>query len=176
MWRTIKGYTAMSRVRGGDMITRRNFVLAGVLAAAGAPAGTARADPAARAFLEKIYAAYKGKASKGIGLDSDAMLQRYFEPKLAALMIKDRKAAAKRGDVPDLDGDPFINGQDWEIGPVDIAVRDIAPDKASATVKFRNLKVETTVVYDLVRLKQGWRIADITWDGKDTLRRIYDKK
>jgi hypothetical protein len=133
------------------MITRRIFVLVSVLVAAGAT----RADPAARAFLEKIYSAYKGKGSKGIGLDSDALLQRYFEPKLAALMIKDRKDAAKRGDVPDLDGDPFINGQDWEIGPVDIVVRDIAPDKASATVKFRNLEVETTVVYDLVRLKQA---------------------
>src|ERR1700719_3893134 len=139
-------------------------------------AGAPLADPAAQAFLEKIYAAYKVKDSKGIGLDSDAMLQRYFEPKLAALMIKDRKAAAKRGDIPGLDGDPFINGQDWEIGPVDIVVRDTAPDKASATVKFRNLEVETTVVYDLVRLKDGWRIADITWDGKDTLRGIYVKK
>jgi Protein of unknown function (DUF3828) len=163
---------SLPRSRENDMITRRNFVLVSLLVAAGAT----RADPAARAFLEKIYAAYKGKGSKGIGLDSHAMLQRYFEPKLAALMIKDRKDAAKRGDVPDLDGDPFINGQDWEIGPVDIVVRDIAPDKASATVKFRNLKVETTVDYDLVRLKQGWRIADITWDGKDTLRGIYVKK
>jgi Protein of unknown function (DUF3828) len=158
------------------MITRRNLVLASVLAAAGATAGAAVADPAAQAFLEKIYAAYKGKRSKGIRLDSDAMLQRYFEPTLATLMIKNRKDAARRGDVPDLDGDPFINGQDWEIGPVDIAVRDIAPDKASATVRFRNLEVETTVVYDLVRLKQGWRIADIAWDGNDTLRGIFVKK
>jgi len=158
------------------MIGRRSFVFASVLAVALAPAGMALADPAAKAFLEKIYAAYKGKSSKGIGLDSDAMLRLYFEPKLAALMIKDRKDAAKRGDVPELDGDPFVNGQDWEIGPVDIAVRDLAPDKASATVKFRNLKVETTVLYDLVRLKEGWRIADITWDGNDTLRGIFVKK
>jgi hypothetical protein len=158
------------------MITRRNFVFASMPALAGVPAGAALADPAAKAFLEKIYAAYKGKSSKGIALDSDAALQRYFEPKLAAMMIKDRKDAAKRGDVPELDGDPFINGQDWEIGPVDIVVRDIAPDKASATAKFSNAKMPTTVVYDLIKLKDGWRIADITWDGKDTLRGIYDKK
>ncbi len=158
------------------MITRRNFVFVSVLTLAFAPTGAAFADPAAKAFLEKIYAAYKGKNSKGIRLDSDAVLRRYFEPKLAALMIKDRNDAQKRGDIPELDGDPFINGQDWEIGPVDIAVRDIAPDKASATVKFRNLKVQTTVDYDLVQLKEGWRIADITWDGKDTLRGIYVKK
>jgi hypothetical protein len=158
------------------MITRRNFLFVSALTVAMAPAGMALADPAAKAFLEKIYAAYKGKNSKGIPLDSDAMLQRYFEPGLAALMIKDRKDAAKRGDILELDGDPFVNAQDWEIGPLDIVVRDIAPDKASATVKFRNLKVETTVAYDLVQLKQGWRIADITWDGKDTLRGIYVKK
>jgi hypothetical protein len=161
---------------GEEMITRRNFVLSAALATAFGSAGAARADAAAKAFLEKIYAAYKGKNSKGIPLDGDATLRRYFEPGLATLMIKDRAEAKKRGDIPELDGDPFINGQDWDIGPVDIAVRDIAPDKASATVKFRNLKVQTTVVYDLVKQKDGWRIADITWDGKDTLRGIYDKK
>jgi hypothetical protein len=157
------------------MITRRNFVLVSALALACAPAG-ARADAAAKAFLEKIYAAYKGKNSKGIPLDSDAMLRLYFEPKLAALMIKDRKDAQKRGDVPELDSDPFIAGQDWEIGGVDIVVRDVAPDKASATVKFSNFKMPTIVAYDLVRLADGWRIADITWDTKDTLRGIYVKK
>ncbi len=158
------------------MITRRIFVFASVLALAGVPAGAALADPAAKAFLEKIYAAYKGKNSKGIRLDSDTMLRRYFAPELAVLMIKDMKTAAKHGDAPEFDADPFVGGQDWEIGPVDIAVRDLAPDKASATVKFRNFKDQTTVVYDLVKLKDGWRIADITWDGKDTLRGIYEKK
>jgi hypothetical protein len=159
-----------------EMITRRDLVLASVLTAACAAAGAARADAAAKAFLEKIYAAYKGKNSKGVPLDSDAKLRLYFEPKLAALMIKDMKDAQKRGDVPELDSDPFVAGQDWEIGPVDIAVRDTAPDKASAAVKFANFKMPTTVLYDLVKLSGSWRIADITWDGKDTLRGIYLKK
>jgi len=158
------------------MITRRNFVFASASAAVIAAVGPAVADAAAKAFLEKIYAAYKGKNSKGIRLDSDAMLRLYFEPKLAALISKDNKDAAKRGDIPTLDGDPFISGQDWEIGPVTIAVRDIAPDKASATAKFTNLKMPTTVAYDLVKLKEGWRIAEITWDGKDTLSGIFVKK
>jgi hypothetical protein len=162
------------------MITRRNFVRAAALTVALAPVGTAVADPAAKAFLEKIFAAYKGKNSKGISLDSDAMLRLYFDPGLAALIIKDRKDANKRGDVPELDGDPFVNAQEWEIGPVDIAVRDTAPDKASATVKFSNFKMPTTLVYDLVKLKGGWRIADITWQegdgGNETLRGLFVKK
>jgi hypothetical protein len=148
------------------MIARRNFVLASVLMVALGATRSARADAAAKAFLEKIYAAYKGKNSKGVSFDSDAGVRRYFEPGLAALIIKDRNDAKKRGDVPELDADPFVGGQDWEIGPVAIAVRDIAPDKASATAKFRNLKVTTTVAYDLVKLADGWRIANITWDDK----------
>jgi hypothetical protein len=162
------------------MITRRHLVFAAVLTAACAPAGAALADAAAKAFLEKIYAAYRGKNAKGILLDSDATLRLYFEPSLAALIIADRKAAKKRDDVPTLDSDPFISGQDWEIGPVDITVNDIAPDKASAIAKFKNFKMPTTVRYDLVKLKDGWRIADITWEGVDsgneTLRGLFVKK
>jgi hypothetical protein len=156
------------------MITRRTIVLAGILALAGSAPG--HADPAAKAFLDKIYAAYKGKKSKGIRLDSDAALPRYFEPALVDLMIKDRNDAAKRGDVPSLDGDPFVNGQDWEIGPVNIVVRDAAPDKATATVTFKNLDMPNKLVYELVKLKAGWRIADIDWGESGTLRGLYLKK
>jgi hypothetical protein len=158
------------------MITRRKFVLAAVLASAGVFPDAVYADPEAKAFLDRIYAAYKGKNSKGIALASDAALRRYFEPGLAAMMIKDRRDADKRGDVPNLDGDPFINGQDWEIGPVDIVVTDTAPDKASATASFRNFDMPTKVVFDLVKLKTGWRIADIDWGENGTLRGLYAKK
>ena len=56
---------------GEEMITRRNFILASVSAVACGSAGAARADAAAKAFIEKIYAAYKGKNSKGVSYDSD---------------------------------------------------------------------------------------------------------
>jgi hypothetical protein len=60
-------------------------------------------------------------------------------------------------------------------------VRDIAADKASATVSFTNVDTPTTVVLDLVKLKEGWRIADITWnregsDHKETLRGLFTSK
>jgi Protein of unknown function (DUF3828) len=164
------------------MITRRRFACASiaVLVAVLAPSPAARADAAAKAFLEKIYAAYKGKKSKGIPLDNDAEIRLYFEPSIAALMIKDENQAAKRHEVPQLEGDPFLGAQDWEIGPVEITVTDTAPEHATATAKFMNFKEPQTVTYDLVKIKQGWRIADITWqesDGtKDTLRGLYVKK
>jgi hypothetical protein len=159
---------------------RRILLLATVLLAccASVPLASAAraADAAALAFVNDIYAAYQGKDAKGHPLDDERAIRRYFEPSLAALMVKDQKAAAKRGEVGLLDFDPFIDAQDWEISAFDVAVADGAPGKATASVKFTNLGKPVTVRLDLVKLKNDWRIADITWqrDGKaESLRKIY---
>jgi hypothetical protein len=157
------------------MLTRRTMLLGAACSVLAIPAAAA-ADPGATAFVQAIYAAYKGKNAKGITLDKDAAIRRYFEPSLAALMIKDIKDAARKGDVPELDGDPFIDAQDWDIANFDIAVTDTVAGKASATVKFVNLGKPVTAVLDLVKVGNDWRIHDITWqrDGKpDTLRALY---
>jgi len=52
-------------------------------------------------------------------------------------MIKDQNEAAKRSEVGALDGDPFIDAQDWEIKDFDIAVADTAPGKASLRLRTR---------------------------------------
>jgi hypothetical protein len=158
------------------MFTRRHLLLgaAGAIIATQALA----ADSTARAFVTQIYDAYKGKDAKGHPLDSDRAIRRYFEPSLAALIIKDGKEAAKRSEVGALDGDPFIDAQDWEIDAFDIAVSEPAPGKASATVKFSNLGQARTVVLDLVKIKNEWRIRDIAWEreGKrETLRAIFKR-
>jgi uncharacterized protein DUF3828 len=156
------------------MLSRRTIILGTVCMAVARPA--LAADPAASAFVTEIYAAYKGKNAKGIRLDSEANLRRYFEPSLAALMIKDQKAAARRHDTPNLDGDPFVDAQDWDIAAFDIAVTDTVKNAASATVKFRNGDTPTTVVLDLVKTGNDWRVGHVTWqhDGKkETLRGLY---
>ena len=142
----------------------------------GLVAPVAAGDVAATAFVTKIYDAYKGKDAKGVTLDAEADYRRYFEPSLVALIIKDQKAAAKRKDVPTLDGDPFVDAQDWEITALDIAVTDAPPDKAVATVTFKNSDEPVKVVLNLVKVKNDWRIADIlsTRDGKtESLRGLF---
>jgi hypothetical protein len=155
------------------MIARRSILMAACGCVALATVGARAADPSAKAFVEGIYAAYKGKDAKGVALDSNAAVRRYFEPKLAALIIKDRREA--RGEVGKLDADPFVDAQDWEVDAVDIAIRDIVPDKANATVSFKSLGEQRTIVLALVKLKMGWRIADITSDRKETLREFLSK-
>ena len=160
------------------MPTRRTIILGAACTFSTAIAGSARAEDtaAALAFVKAIYAPYKGKNTKGITLDTDDDLRRYFEPSLVALISKDQKDAARRHDVPALDGDPFIDAQDWEIPSFDITVSDAGNGKATATVKFVNEGQPVTVALDLIAVGGTWRIHDITWqhDGKpETLRGLF---
>ncbi len=149
-------------------------MLAAACAAIAAPASAA--DAAAVAFVTAIYNTYKGKNTKGVSLDTERDLHRYFEPSLAGLIIKDRNNAARRKEVATLDGDPFIDAQDWDIKTFNIEVSDTAPGKATATVKFVNEDEPKTIVLDLVKIKNDWKINDITWqrDGKpESLRSLF---
>jgi Protein of unknown function (DUF3828) len=156
------------------MTARRVVLMAISLAVALVAPATRAADPSAQSFVQAIYDQYKGKDAKGVELTGNAAVRRYFAPGLAALIIKDRRQA--RGEVGKLDADPFIDAQDWEIDDVNVTLRDVAADKAIATVSFTNLGERQTVVLELVKLKQDWRIANITWDRKATLRGLLTGK
>jgi Protein of unknown function (DUF3828) len=156
------------------MTARRVVLMAISLAVALVVPGARAAGPSAQSFVQAIYDQYKGKDAKGVELSDDAAVRRYFAPALAALIIKDRRQA--RGEVGKLDADPFIDAQDWEIDDVNVALRDVAADKVIATVSFKNLGQPQTVILDLVKLKQDWRIANITWDRKATLRGLLTGK
>jgi len=149
------------------------LLIALMLAASAVAAPAASETP--QAFLDAIYKTYLGKDSKGVILDKPAVIRRYFVAPLAAAMIKDDAAAAKRGEVPMLDGDPFINGQDWEISDLAVKVEMKPPDKALGTATFDNSGTRMTITYDLVKTAAGWRIADIRNDTR-SLRALYKLK
>ncbi len=164
------------------MPTRRLLLLgaASLAAAGGAQAEDADASTdAALAFVKAIYNTYTKPGSDGVLIDTGAKLRRYFEPQLAEVMNKDQQEAARHRDVGTLDGDPFIDAQDWEIKSFDVAIKGTGPGKATATVTFTNLGDARTIVLDLVTVKKAWRIYDITWmrDGKlETLRGLFKLK
>jgi hypothetical protein len=156
------------------MLSRRTIILGAASMAAAGPAFAA--DPGATAFVTAIYSAYKGKDAKGVPLENERVIRRYFEPTLAAAMAKDQKAAARRNEVGLLDFDPFLDAQDWDVDAFDITVSDAATGTAKATVKFVNQGEAMTVVLDLVQAKNDWRVYDITWlhDGKtESLRKTF---
>jgi Protein of unknown function (DUF3828) len=150
-------------------LRRLALAIAGIIAVA-APVLAEEATP--QAFLTTLYHRYEGRHTRGIDYADKRTLLRYFEPSLVGLITADQAAAKKDDEVPALDGDPFVDAQEWEITHLAIAAEMNGPDKATGTVSFRNFNEPKRLTVQLVRLKAGWRIADIVWpDG--SLRGLY---
>jgi uncharacterized protein DUF3828 len=155
-------------------------LLANLLAAMAAMAvmtAAATAESASpQAFIDGIYKHYLGKDSKGLALSNDAVIRRYFAPPLAAAIVKDFAQAHKAGEVPLLNGDPFVDAQDWEISNLKTAVKSTGASTAVATATFVQFMEPRTVTLDLVNTPAGWRIADIRWPRGSSLRALYKLK
>ena len=90
-------------------------------------------------------------------------------------MVKDFAAAEKAGEVPLLNGDPFIDAQDWEISNLKTTVKSTGANTAIATVAFTMFMKPRTVTLSLVTTPAGWRISDIRW-ARGSLRALYKLK
>lgn len=85
---------------------------------------------------------------------------RFFAPPLARAIEADMLEAKRRGEVPKLDGDPFVDAQDWDIANLAISVEADGP-KAIGRVSFDNVGKLVTISLDLIRTGIVWRIADV---------------
>ena len=148
----------------------RRALLGGGLAAA--LSGTeAMAQATAHAFVETLYRPYLSKDFQGQPYGDTA---RFFAPPLAQAMDRDNREAKRRNEVPTLNGDPFVDAQDWEISKLSIDVTGSA-DAATARVSFQNFGEARRVLLELVKTPAGWRIADIKAPS-GSLKALYKLK
>jgi len=141
------------------MLTRRSILASGLFAVVGFTA-PANADEAARAFVKRIYNSYVGPNAKGLPLNESSTLQ-LFTPALQKFIAADAAQAAKRGEPPALNGDPFVDAQDWKITGLAIEVRDLTPGAAKATVRFKNAGKDVAVSLNLSHMDDDWHIDEI---------------
>ena len=153
----------------------RAVIAAGLFAGIAASISAAAADDEAHRFTATIYAQYGAPETPGVVLDSRAALEKYFVPDLAEKIETDALAAERQDHPPALDGDPFVDAQEWDIKRVAIAVRHDTPEKATAIVSFFNRDDPRQVELALVKRAAGWRIDDIRW-REGTLRGLYISK
>lgn len=129
--------------------------------------------PDAKSFVESIYKQYLGKNTPSIDLVTRDGLELYFTTSLADLIDKDAKEAEKLQEAPLLNGDPFVDAQDWEITDPSVAIQGGENGKgATATVTFKNFGKAMTIRLALVLTPKGWRIDDIFW-SEGNLRGLY---
>jgi len=111
-----------------------------------------------QAFLDSIYRPYADKGFKG---QPYHQTERYFASPLRDAIDKDFAEAKKRKEVPMLDGDPFIDAQDWEIANVSVSSWVTGPTTAMAVASFTNFGKPVRVMLELVSTPAGWRISEI---------------
>ena len=129
-------------------------------------------DTSPKAFVESIYKQYLDKDSRAVDLSTREQLDKYFTPSLADLIEQDAKTAEKENEAPILNGDPFIDAQDWQVSDMVAAVKEAGAERPNATATFRNFDKTISVRLALLRTPRGWRVDDIFWtDG--SLRALY---
>jgi hypothetical protein len=149
------------------------LMLCAGLVIAGSAATAQGASP--RAFLESVYKVYGSNNAKGIDISRPEVIRRHFAPPLAKAMIKDQAEARKRDESPRLSGDPFIDAQDGRIAGLNISMQVAARRNASGVVTFTNAGEPRTVLLDLVKTGDGWRIAEIKAPS-GSLRELFNVK
>ena len=110
-----------------------------------------------------------GEAAKGIlhikRIDWAAVRLAYDDEALR------QWAGQRSGPVAILNGDPFVDAQEWEIANLSIRAAQ-SGEQATGIVSFTNLKQKKTLAIELVKTPNGWRIADIA-GSSGSLRALY---
>ena len=126
---------------------RNLFGMAGLLLAAASAAHAASdADPrSGLAVVERLYKDYGWQAivapradansafGKELNWQSKAVLETYFDPALAALIVQDANCKIKTHELCQLEFDPIFSSQDPSAA--DLRVKQLAPDRIA--VEFR---------------------------------------
>ena len=155
--------------------TRRHQTRTAVIAALAL--STAIANPAiacdkgAVTTVEKIYKVY---VDDGI---VNQMASEIYSPRLQPIVKKWNTRCEANIELEGciLDGDFFIDGNDYKISKLKVSCLSGDSSRSRVLVKFRNFDVPSTKVFDMVKDGDRWFIDAIAdgIDGKDFLGEIF---
>src|SRR4029453_160403 len=143
------------------------IVLLTVVASSAVTAGD---DP--EELIRALYKAHRPWEHKALNLRSRAVLSKYFSPELTKLFLKNAQVErdCPKGDLCGLDFDPILGAQDYDDHlNFKLRITEATPPQTGrfeARFKLFNEgkpEQEQVLVFQLVQLKNGWRIDDIIY-------------
>src|SRR5260370_450885 len=115
-----------------NSVRRREVIGWSLVVALPGVAGAQQQTP--QGFLQALYDPYLKRDFKGQPYWETA---RFFAPDLARAMDRDMRQAKQQKQPPTLNGDPFVDAQDWQVS--DLVVRASgAGETATGVVSFAN--------------------------------------
>jgi len=93
----------------------------------------------------------------------------WLSPGLLGLLSAELKKPVKPDDVPDIEGDPFTDSQEYP-SSFQVGEATVQADKASVPVTFVWPAEKKGATVKLIIVSGEWRIDDILFDGDEPLR------
>jgi hypothetical protein len=129
----------------------------------------------AKDFVAALYALYEGLEPEGIMSLEREGREQWLTLELLDALGRPLAAADGKPLVPAPRGDPIVGAEQWHVSSLKIEGRAVEVEeqgfyRALARVSFTNLGARRSLELDLVRWIEGWKVAEIRYEGKDSLR------
>jgi hypothetical protein len=167
---TRRGFTFMSLIPSAPFMVMTRALVVALLTLVASSAVAAGDGP--EEVIRALYRAHRPWKHKGLDLRNRAVLSKYFSPELTKLFLKNAQLErdCPKGDLCGLDFDPILGAQDFD-DHLDFKLRitEATPPqngRFEAGFKLFNEgkpEQEQVLVFQLVQLKNGWRIDDIIY-------------
>ena len=127
--------------------------------------------------IRALYKAHRPWEHQEVNIRSRAVLSKYFSPELIKLFLKDAQVErdCTKGDLCGLEFDPIHGSQDFDDHlDFKLHITEVTPSQTGrfeARFKLFNdqkPEEEQVLIFQLVQVKNGWRIDDITYTKENT--------
>ena len=95
----------------------------------------------------------------------------FFDHAIADLLWKNLTETPE-GEVGNLDFDPLYNAQDMKITRFQVGKPVVTGDEATVVVSFSNYNQRTTIKFEMISSKDGWKIRNVIYGGDSDLIKI----
>ena len=152
------------------MFTKHEALLIALLTVVASSVAAAGEGP--EEIIRALYKAHRPWEHKELNLNNRAVLSKYFSPELTRLFLKNAQIErdCPKGDLCGLEFDPILGSQDFdEHLNFQLHITETTPPQTGrfeARFKLFNEgkpEQEQVLVFQLVQLKNGWRIDDIIY-------------
>ena len=125
-------------------------------------------------IIYKLFKVHRPQINKPISFDDKDTLLQFFTPTLTSLLLRDIECRKRTHEICNLDFDPIFGAQDFENSPLNLMVKRIGTNGHRYKVTFTNI-TRRTLIYELKRTNNGWRIRDIIYPDGKSLRTILSR-
>jgi len=131
-----------------------------------------KAPNSPESLIHQLYQQHQPQINKEISFTDEKVLLRYFTPEMAKQFLKEADCREREQGICNIEFDPIFGAQDFDNSPRNLVIKKMdSKDIVRYKVTFTNF-VRTTLIYEVRLTENGWRISDIVYADRPSLKAI----